>query len=354
MKAVFALLLAAALAPAPAQGAEPASERTAEARSHFKQGSDLYKRARYQEAIAEFEVAYRLRPHGVIHYNIAQCHEKLGDISSALHRYHQYLREVPGAKDRAVVQAAISNLEKRMSDKGLQALLVFSEPLGAEVAVDGAARGKTPLVAELKPGKHSLTVSLAGYQNATREITLEASRSLQAEFTLQAGAASAEAPPPPPPPLTLPPLVALKPAASSPAAVPPPPPPPPAAAPSTPPPSDAPVASAPPPIDDSWSRPGKIIIEKPAAAVAQPAAAPGRPITWAALAGGGALVVVGAVLGVMAKNASDEMLASQHSKAEVQALHDRARGMSTGANVLFVVGGAAAATGGVLYFTGRF
>ena len=73
------------------------------AKRHFDQGVRLYKQARYKDAIAEFEAAYRERPHGVIFFNIAQSYEKLGDLGQALRAYHQYLRELPTADDRETV-----------------------------------------------------------------------------------------------------------------------------------------------------------------------------------------------------------------------------------------------------------
>ena len=66
--AALALLLAA-----PARAADD----VAEARAHFDQGSKLYRAGKYRDAIAEFQAAYRLKPHGAIHYNVAQCREKL-------------------------------------------------------------------------------------------------------------------------------------------------------------------------------------------------------------------------------------------------------------------------------------
>src|SRR5574342_658334 len=81
---------APALAAPPRPGAKQAVDQTAEAKARFKRGTDLYRQARYREAIAEFQAAYKLRPHGVLQFNIAQCYEKLGDIPAALTSYHAY------------------------------------------------------------------------------------------------------------------------------------------------------------------------------------------------------------------------------------------------------------------------
>src|SRR5512142_2669297 len=162
MKAILAAAALALLAPAPAGAA--ARDRTAEAKAHFSRATELYRQARYREAIAEFEAAYRARRHGVIRYNIAQCFEKLGDIPAALRGYHEYLREVPGAEDRRQVTAAIRNLEGRLAATGVQQLLVYSEPGGAEVLVDGLARGRTPFAIVLPHGTHAVSLVKPGYR----------------------------------------------------------------------------------------------------------------------------------------------------------------------------------------------
>jgi len=115
-----ALLLAGALA-ARAQGDVPARDAaTAEAKARFRRGSELYREARYREAIVEFEAANRLRPHGAISYNLAQCHERLGELAAALASYGEYLRAVPDAADRARVSAAMADLEARLGPAGVQ------------------------------------------------------------------------------------------------------------------------------------------------------------------------------------------------------------------------------------------
>ena len=114
-----ALLLATAPAVASASGersaptevGSPAAESTAQAKAQFREGSALYRQGRYREAIAAFETAYRLRPHGVIHFNLAQCHERLGELTAAIASYREYLRALPQAEDRALVQAAVARLE---------------------------------------------------------------------------------------------------------------------------------------------------------------------------------------------------------------------------------------------------
>jgi tetratricopeptide (TPR) repeat protein len=304
---VSASVIAALLLCAPVLAAESkADPKTAEAKAHFKQGSQLYKQARYHEAIAEFETAYELKPHGVLRFNIAQCFEKLGDIPQALKSYHQYLREAPDAEDRATVQAAMTNLEKRLVEKGLQQLLVYSEPPGVEVRIDEKVLGKTPWAGELALGKHSVRLSANGYEAATRGVELAADRSLELDLTLLAASPPIATLPPPPPPVAPAEAVGPKPTPA-------------------------------PPVDTRTE-----LTPKP------------RVWTWVVAGVAGAALISAVGCGAGAKSSSNSLLGSQHPRQQSQDLHDKAKAEQTAANVLYGIGGAAGIASVVLFFSGRF
>ncbi|HEU4383516.1 MAG TPA: PEGA domain-containing protein [Anaeromyxobacteraceae bacterium] len=318
MKALRAPALAAValaiLAAAPARGAPPsggakqAPDQTAQAKAHYKKGSELYRQARYREAIAEFQAAYRLRPHGVLHYNIAQCQEKLGDIPAALASYHDYLREVPGAEDRETVERAVANLESRLAATGVQQMLIYSQPPGAEVLVDGQSRGRTPFSIVLPHGTHVVSLVKAGYETVTRDVALAPERSLQLDFALVKGASE----PPPPVAVPLPPPPVPKAAAADPA-------------PATPAPA---AATAPTPAPKPVEKGGKL---------------------WTWVAGGVAVAAAGAGVyyGVQAQEASDKLMSGS---GDPQQNYDDAKSKSKTANILYGVAAAAGAAGVTLFF----
>lgn len=306
----------AAAASSSAFAKEKAGDPTAEAKVHFAKAKTLYKQARYREAISELQIAYKIRPHGVLLFNIAQAYEKLGEIPEALRNFHEYLRQVPDADDRATVEAAMGNLEKRLAEKGVQQVLVYSEPPGATVLIDGKSAGAAPFAAELPLGPHKVGVEISGYQLKARDVVVTADHSLVLDFTLEKVTEAVPlvaAPEPAPPPLGTQP----------------------------PPPVAAPLAA----------------VDVSSTAVPAPVAPPpkGRLWTWVAAGVAGAAVATGVGFGVSAKSAGSELLGSKHDAAKATALRDQAVSNSGTANVLYGVAGVAGAAGVALFFIeGRF
>lgn len=159
-------------------------EDTGAAKREFQRGSTLYRTGQYREAIAAFEAAYKARPNGVVLYNIAQCHEKLGELKDALLYYRRYLEETPKADDRAQVEATIASLEQRVAAKSIQELKVRSSPSGGEVSIDGAPRGKAPLSLKLPVGAHEVQVGLEGYETGHRKVDLTPSAAVELDIAL--------------------------------------------------------------------------------------------------------------------------------------------------------------------------
>lgn len=301
------LLLAVALSlPAAGARAEPppagaaVADPAAEARAAYRRGADLYRAGRYREAIAEFEAADRLRPSPALQFNVGQAWEKLGDVEAALAAFARYLRQDPGAANREAVERNVRSLEARLAATGRQMLHVLTDPPGAEVAVDGAPAGRSPVDAAFRPGPHAITAAAPGRQAARRDVVLLPQRSLEVRLDLE--------PLPPPPPEI---------AAATPPA----------------------LAATPPPPPLEATRPG-------------PAPAPAEQKSWLGpiIAGSVGVVAAGAglVMGLQARNAQNALLAGGNDRSQADALQSKARSDATTANVLYGVAGAAVLTGGVL------
>jgi hypothetical protein len=314
----IALLLALAFAgPARADDA-------AEAKVHYREAVRLYRAQKYREAIGEFENAYRKKPHGNIQFNLAQCREKLGEWPAALRGYHDYLREVPDATDRATVAAYIRRLEGKLAETGVQVLLIYSDPLGAEVRLDGKVRGATPFHIVLAPGEYDLTLVRSGYVTVAREVTL-AQRGSQVVDEKLVPAAAVPLPPPP--------------IGSAPQTIVPPP-----AAPdlSARPPAQAPATAA----------------KLPAPPPPRPAAPAARPRLWTWVSAGVTAAALGGAIafGRQAQSRSDELTdGALRTGAQNQELANQAKSSAKKANILYGVAGAAGAASLTLFFVeGRF
>jgi tetratricopeptide (TPR) repeat protein len=90
------------LAPAPAD-----IER---GKAHYQGGAAYYQEARYDDALREFNEAYRLSKKPPLLFNIALCHEKLGHTAEAIASLERYLGEDPQTPDRPVVEQRLSAL----------------------------------------------------------------------------------------------------------------------------------------------------------------------------------------------------------------------------------------------------
>lgn len=295
---------------------------TARARAAFQWAQKLYKEARYASAIEKFEEAYRIKPHPSILFNIGRCYEQLGEIPRALRSYRDYLKALPDAKDKEAVANAIVNLERRLKDEGVQQLMIYTDPAGAMVTIDDKAFGSSPAAVELRPGNHLVKITLEGYVPVSRNFVMSADKSVELSFALKAET--------PKVPEKKPDAVAEKPPEKKPEPT-----------------GDAPRKSEDEPKKVSETRPS----EPPLVAATAPAPAKkGRLFTW--IAGGVAVAGLGAGIGMgaAAGGASAEMQASVHDQPTVQNLHDRAQGLSIGANISYAVAGAAAITAVILFF----
>jgi len=178
------LLLALLLALSGTQALAATASDRATARKAFERGSRLYQQARYAEAAAAFEEAYRAVPNGVVLYNLGQCYEKLGGLEKALNSYQEYLRLVPKAEDREAVQTIIASLEGRLEAVKRPKVTLSSEPSGALVSLDGQERGATPWSEPVEVGTHQLSLALKGYQPLRRELEVRAGEPVQLHLVL--------------------------------------------------------------------------------------------------------------------------------------------------------------------------
>jgi hypothetical protein len=195
-------------APAAKPAASAPDETAKAARKAFEGGLKAFKAGRFAEALASFDKAYALKPHPTVRFNIAKCAEQLGEVPRALREYRTYLTEVPEPADAETIARAITSLERKLQQKGLQQLMVSADPTDATITVDDAALGHSPAFVELSPGLHRLRVEREGLEPVNKSFTMPGAKSFELSFVLQPLAPKppepkvAEVLPPPPPPPT--------------------------------------------------------------------------------------------------------------------------------------------------------
>lgn len=297
---------------APAKPPAKPDADTEAAKTYSQWALTLYKQARYSEAIAKFEEAYRLKPHPIIFFNVGRCYEQLGDIPRALKNYREYLRLLPDAKDRETVSDAISNLERRLKEQGVQQITIITDPSGARVSVDGKYMGLSPMSTEIKPGNHLLALTKDGFETLEKNVVLSAEKSMELNLSLK--------------PVTKPVEVGK--------------------------PVDKPVEK---PVDKSGA--GKPVtatltpkpeIVKPS----EPSTTPPRRFTWVAAGVGGAALATAITLGVLAQSTAAKlpMAMMPLTRDEAQALHNQANGLALGANIAYAVAATGLVSAVVLFF----
>jgi len=287
----------------------PEESQKEEAKKHFELGKAYYKQSEYNKAIEEFQKAYSLYAHSVILYNIAQAYEKEGNIPMALRFFREYLRASPNADDKNIILISIQNLEKKLQEKGIQQVGIYSTPSEADVAINGKVMGKTPFAIELKPGKYTLSLTKKGYMPIDKEFVVSPDKSLELDFSLNE--MNIEQPKPP--------VVTAEKVEKK-----------------------EPIVKKPEP---------EVIKKEEINKVSEPS----QKRFWTYIMGGtgGLLIGTGAVFGILA-NSNESDLKSESNKnrtqEEVQKIADNAQNYATMANIFYGAGAACLVSATVLFF----
>jgi hypothetical protein len=144
-RAAVALSVAVALILAPlAIGSASAQQASAteQARQHFNRGKQLFASGEYRGAIAEFAAADKLAASPLLEFNIALCHERLGERAEAVRRFRLYLERVPDAANRGAVEDKIARLEAELKAEA-EASRGTAPPAGGVVGPPPSIGGST-------------------------------------------------------------------------------------------------------------------------------------------------------------------------------------------------------------------
>jgi len=137
----FLLALASvSFAPTARAATDPA---TARAKALFDHAEALYALTRYDEALAEYEKAFEARALPGLLFNIGQCHRQLHHWEKAAYFYRTYLERQPGARNRALVESLIAEMDQHQRAESAAA----ASPATAPPPVRAPAAATAPSVA---------------------------------------------------------------------------------------------------------------------------------------------------------------------------------------------------------------
>jgi hypothetical protein len=166
--AIVALTLAPTLAaaqPAPSPSVSsppPDAAKKDEARKHFEEGLSHFDRGEWSAALAEFLTSRSLFATRAATKDAAICLRKEGRFDEALDMWDALEREFPdlAPEDRAIADSEIADLKRSVGAVTLRG----GEP-GANVVIDGRARGVLPPAAPLRvsAGSHGVRVYKEGF-----------------------------------------------------------------------------------------------------------------------------------------------------------------------------------------------
>lgn len=196
--------LAIAMSPALVREAHADAARD-RARTHYAKGKELYDRGDYKAAIGQFSAADKLAPSALLEFNIALCHERLGNGAVAARHYRSYLEREPGAANRHEVEAKIHQIEadqaaaadaKRKADEEARRKAAEKRPVPPPPPSGGPAE-PPPVEPGPEPGREGAPPSTGDPElDRVNQIDVASVRDRRSG----GGPAEAGGPPPPPPP----------------------------------------------------------------------------------------------------------------------------------------------------------
>jgi tetratricopeptide (TPR) repeat protein len=101
------------------------------AREHYVKGTRAYELGLYDEAIAEYMAAYKIKDDPALLFNIGQAHRLAGHPAEAFRFYKTYLAKVPDAANRAEVETKMADLGRQLEQQKQAAATAVAAPAAA-------------------------------------------------------------------------------------------------------------------------------------------------------------------------------------------------------------------------------
>ena len=156
----------AAGSAAPAKPAKQPDAKTKKAaRTAYGDGQKEFEAGNFEAAYEKFKEANELIPAPHAEYWMALSLDRQQKLDESIAAYEAFLQNPEASKvgeeQVASARTRLDELKAKLPGK----LSIITEPPGATILIDGApVQGMSPMVQELPPGMHKLSVRLDGYE----------------------------------------------------------------------------------------------------------------------------------------------------------------------------------------------
>ncbi len=165
--------------------AQPSDPVTEVARQRYQEGVKAFDSGRFEDARAAFLQAYALKRHPAVLLNLGLSEIRSGHPEDGGNHLQQFLRENPSASPDQKTSA-----EKGVADAKKKSgyVVIGVDVNGAELSIDGAAVGKSPLLDPVfvKPGKHTVVATHQG-KSATTNVDAKPGTAAAANLSIGGG-----------------------------------------------------------------------------------------------------------------------------------------------------------------------
>jgi hypothetical protein len=133
----------------------------------FEKGEALFTQQDFGAAISNFRLADRERVTPEVAYDLAKCHEKLGDLAYTVFYYRLYLRRAPSAPDTLEVASRVGTTLAKMEADG-KGFLELEAARGNNVTVNGRNFPEGQVAVFLPPGDYEVAADFAAGRKKMR------------------------------------------------------------------------------------------------------------------------------------------------------------------------------------------
>jgi hypothetical protein len=134
----------------------PGAEEQERFKTFFTRGEQLYAQGEYGAAIWNFRQADSIRVTPEVAFDLAKCHEKLGDLAFSTFYYRQYLKRAPNANDALDVAERVGTVLARAEGEG-RGLLELLSPGAVDLTINNARFAEAPVAMFLPPGEYEVS-----------------------------------------------------------------------------------------------------------------------------------------------------------------------------------------------------